>query len=96
MIAGLAASDLTNDLIGDDADQAHNRAFSTNAFPALKVMKVCSLYIYSSDYKMRNFGFEKAPGFNDQKWPHITNIGPLLIVKTRELSLCQNSHFITA
>lgn len=40
MIANLAIGDLTNDVIGDDADQAHNRAFSTNVLPALKVMKV--------------------------------------------------------
>ena len=37
MIVYLATGDLTNDIIGDDADQAHNRAFSTNAIPASKV-----------------------------------------------------------
>ncbi len=39
MIVGLTTNDLTNDVIGDDADQAHNRAFSTNAFPAFKVVE---------------------------------------------------------
>jgi len=37
MIIHLTIRDLTNDTIGDHADQAHNRAFSTNAFPAFKV-----------------------------------------------------------
>jgi hypothetical protein len=40
MIANLTIGNLTNDIIGDDADQAHNRAFSTNAFPASKALKV--------------------------------------------------------
>ena len=31
--------DLTNDIIGDGVDQAQNRAFSTNAFPAFKVVE---------------------------------------------------------
>ena len=37
MITHLAMSDLTNDVIGDNADQANKRAFSTNVIPALKV-----------------------------------------------------------
>jgi len=39
MIANLTMSNLTNDIIGDDADQAHNRAFSTNAFPVSKAFE---------------------------------------------------------
>ncbi len=39
MIVGLATNDLTNDITGDDADQALNRAFSTNGFPAFKVVE---------------------------------------------------------
>jgi len=42
MIVHLTISDLTNDIIGDHADQAHNRAFSTNAIPAFKVAKSLS------------------------------------------------------
>jgi hypothetical protein len=44
MITNLAIGDLTNDIIGDDADQAHNRAFSTNAIPASKAIE--SLFDY--------------------------------------------------
>jgi len=39
MIADLAINDLTNDIIGDDADQAIQRAFSTSVTSALKVVK---------------------------------------------------------
>jgi hypothetical protein len=42
MIANLEIGDLTNDVIGDDADQAHNRAFSTNVLPASKVAESLS------------------------------------------------------
>jgi hypothetical protein len=38
----LAISDLTNDIIGDDVDQAQNRAFSTNViWASKKLLKVC-------------------------------------------------------
>jgi len=38
MIGNRTIVDLTNDVIDDDADQAHNRAFSTNAIPAFEVV----------------------------------------------------------
>ncbi len=49
MIANLAISDLTNDIIGDDADQAFERAFSTSVNSALKVVKslLYSFDVYS-------------------------------------------------
>lgn len=37
MIVHLTMNDLTNDITGDDADQASDRAFSTNEIPASKV-----------------------------------------------------------
>ena len=45
MIGNLTIVDLTNDVIDDDADQAFNRAFSTNVCPAFKVVE--SLLNYS-------------------------------------------------
>ena len=45
MIGNLRIVDLTNDVIGDDADQAHNRAFSTKAFPAFKVVESLPNYL---------------------------------------------------
>ena len=44
MIIRLLTNNLTNDIIGSYADQAYNRAFSTNATPAFKVER--NLFCY--------------------------------------------------
>lgn len=41
----LGGCDLTNDITGGDADQAHKRAFSTNAFPVSKSLKVYLVFL---------------------------------------------------
>ena len=46
MIGHLTIVDLTNDVIGGDADQAQDRAFSTNVLPASKVFENLSNFIY--------------------------------------------------
>jgi hypothetical protein len=49
--------------------------------------------LYPSDFKIWNFGFEKASGFDDRKSPYISNIRQLTIVESRVLSLCQKPNF---
>ena len=45
----LVGCHLTNDITGDGADQAHNRAFSTSVFSASKSSKVYAVFrnVYS-------------------------------------------------
>jgi hypothetical protein len=40
-----------------------------------------------------DFGCAKAPGFDDRKWVHISNIDPFAIVESRELSRGSKSKF---
>ncbi len=42
--------------------------------------------LYPNNLKNWNFGCVKAPGLNDRKQPHISNIGSFPVVQSRELS----------
>lgn len=47
-------------------------------------------HVYPFYFKNWNFGCAKAPGLNDHKRIHISNIEPLMIIQSRELSRCPN------
>ena len=49
--------------------------------------------LYPNNLKSRNFGCVKAPGLNDRKQSHISNIGSFTIVQSRELSRQPKSDF---
>ena len=51
------------------------------------------MVIYPKYLKNRNLDFAKAPGFNDHNSPHISNIGGVVIVESRELSHESKSDF---
>ncbi|MBI5346095.1 MAG: DUF2608 domain-containing protein [Chlamydiae bacterium] len=49
--------------------------------------------LYLNNLKNWIFGFVKASGFNDRKWVHISNIDPLTIFESQDLSLKPKTNF---
>jgi hypothetical protein len=49
--------------------------------------------LYPNTFKIWDFGFAKAPGFNDRKQVNIDNIDLFTIVESRELWLCRKPNF---
>ena len=52
--------------------------------------------LYPARPQTWNLGRAKAPGFDDRKRVHISNIDPFTIVKSRELSRGPKSKFVAA